>query len=179
MFITEDIIIHEKRYNYWLWATKPIRLTKLHLMVNACMNEMKHALYMKTETKNLQFQNISKLEKTLMIKVVFYGQEPPREFHYHCVWGQLSHTCRNATEEAQWATRSSSSWTQPAKDNGIRIGRSIWLPITPNLYRVVLLSECLLHHKCICSLKDHTSDHHIATQSQAIIVTLFICIRLY
>ena len=51
-------------------------------------------------------------------------------------WGQLSTTCSNATEVAQWAVPSFNR-LQSATDNGVRDGWSNWLTVTPTLYRVV------------------------------------------
>ena len=56
--------------------------------------------------------------------------------YYHSLWGQLSTTCSNATEVAQWAAPSSSQ-SQRATDNGVRDGRSNWLSVIPTLYRAV------------------------------------------
>ena len=49
--------------------------------------------------------------------------------YYHRMWGQLSTTCCNATEIAQWEALSCSR-PQPATDNGIRDGRSNWQAVT-------------------------------------------------
>ena len=46
--------------------------------------------------------------------------------------GQLSTTCINPAEVAIWATPSCSR-PQPAKDNGVRDGRSNWLVLTTTL----------------------------------------------
>ena len=37
---------------------------------------------------------------------VFHGQEPPsgESTYYHHLWGELSTTCSNATDVAQWET---------------------------------------------------------------------------
>ena len=47
---------------------------------------------------------------------------PQGRSYFHCLWGQLSTTCSNVTEVAQWATHSCSR-PQPATDNGVRDGR--------------------------------------------------------
>ena len=44
---------------------------------------------------------------------VFSGQEPNRRIYYHSLSGQLSATCSNATEVAQWATPSCSRPKRP------------------------------------------------------------------
>ena len=55
---------------------------------------------------------------------VFFGQEPPNgKSTTTILWGQLSTTCSNVTEVAQWAAPSCSR-PQPATDNGVRDGRS-------------------------------------------------------
>ena len=55
---------------------------------------------------------------------VFFCREPPNgESTTTNFWGQLSTTCSNVTQAAQWAA-SSCSRPQPATDNGVRDGRS-------------------------------------------------------
>ena len=60
------------------------------------------------------------------------ARSPHRRIYYHCLWVQLTTTCSNATEVAQWAD---SEWSrpQPALDNGVIDGRSNWLAVTPTL----------------------------------------------
>ena len=48
------------------------------------------------------------------------------------MWGQLSTTCNNATEVAQWGTPSCSK-PRPATDNDVRDDRSNWLVAPPTL----------------------------------------------
>ena len=55
---------------------------------------------------------------------VFFGRKPPNgESTATNLLGQLSTTCSNVTQVAQWAA-SSCSRPQPATDNGVRHGRS-------------------------------------------------------
>ena len=72
---------------------------------------------------------------------VFYSQEPTQwriyyhfpveNLYYHCSWSQLSTTFSNAAWLVQWAAPSCSR-PQPTTDNGVRVGRSNWLTVTPH-----------------------------------------------
>ena len=78
-------------------------------------------------------------------KVVFFGREPPSgESTSIILWGQLSTTCSNVTEVAQWAAPSC-SWPQPATDNGVRDVRSDFLAVTLHLSQGSTLSVPLTH----------------------------------
>ena len=56
--------------------------------------------------------------------------------YYHRMWVQLSTSCSNFTEVAQWGAPSCSQ-PQTTTDNGIRDGRSNWLVAPPTLHRAV------------------------------------------
>ena len=56
------------------------------------------------------------------------------------MWGQLSTTCSNATEVAQWAAPSCSR-LQPATDNPARSN----YPLTPTIQRAVSTELHVLH----------------------------------
>ena len=60
------------------------------------------------------------------------------------MWGQLSTTCSNFTEVAQWGAPSCSQ-PQPATDNGVRDGRSNWLLAPPTIHRAVPPELHVLH----------------------------------
>ena len=60
------------------------------------------------------------------------------------MWSQLSTTCSNDTEGAQWGA-SSCSRPQPAQDNGVRDGRSNWPAVTPSIHRAVSHELHVLH----------------------------------
>ena len=59
------------------------------------------------------------------------------EIYYHIMWSQLSTTCSNATEVAQWKAP---SWSgpKPAMDNGATDGRSDADTSPPALHRAVM-----------------------------------------
>ena len=61
----------------------------------------------------------------------FMARSPQWSIYYHSLYGQLSTTCSNAIEVAQWVAPSC-SWPQPAMDIGVRDGSSNWLAVTPN-----------------------------------------------
>ena len=65
----------------------------------------------------------------------FTSCSPQWRIYYHCSWRQLSNTCSNATEVAQWAAPSC-SWPKPATGNGVRDGRSNWPLVTHTLYTI-------------------------------------------
>ena len=60
------------------------------------------------------------------------------------MWGQLSTSCSNATEVAQWGIPSCSR-PQPATGNDVWDGRSNWLAVTPTLHRAVPPELHVLH----------------------------------
>ena len=64
--------------------------------------------------------------------------------YYHRIWVQLSTTCSNFTEVAQWGAPSCRQ-SQPATDNGVRDGRSNWLVSPPTLHRAVPPELYVLH----------------------------------
>ena len=58
---------------------------------------------------------------------------------YHRLWGQLSTSCNNAAEVAQWATPCCSRH-QSAADNNVRDGRCN-LVVTPTHFRALHISS--------------------------------------
>ena len=82
------------------------------------------------------------------------SQKAPRgESTYHCFWGQISTTCSNATEVAQWGAPSFSR-PQPVTDSASKIAEPIdWL-FPPTLYSAVPPSATCTVQICAASAEN-------------------------
>ena len=79
------------------------------------------------------------------------------------MWVQLSTTCSNFTEGAQWGAPSCSQ-PQPATDNGVRDGRSNWLVAPPTLQGQYPLSSTYCTLQCGLGCKSQDLLHWVRSE---------------